>query len=255
MIDDEHICYIAGASIFGLGLLAFLLQSWSKSVEYYYVYIQNAIGVGIMLALFTMYFLLEDDQTKIERADGVFVYWGRYIVYAIAFGCTAYHLAFSVGLPKITGFLFAAFVIVGFLLIANATVTPYNGRWRWYALGVLFMLVGSFKVFIHCGKAQYLHAMSYRFYISLSWFVYPVIWALGQAGASIISPFLEALLYLIADICAFLLLNRSLCVCKSVILPRTSSFAPKGNHYYSPSKLACMEGSRYVNSAGPKSNA
>lgn len=216
-MEGEAACFLAGTILFGLGIILLLTLSWSKATTYYSVYVQHSAAVQILWLSFTLYVLLLQDQSFLLRADGARVYWIRYLIYTLSFGITAQRLGLISGLPKDISASFSKFILFGFALIAWATVVPFAGRWTWYGLGVAAIIMGTIKIYVNCMRNEQIEIHHLRIYAPMLWILYPIVWGFGSAGADMMSPFLEILIYLIMDAFTFFLFNGNLHVYSEII--------------------------------------
>ena len=226
---DESLVFLAGVLVFSISILVFLSMSWFRSAQLYMACVRSYVGTLSTFVLFTMYMLLYLEETHIMRLDDALVYWIRYVAYTIVFGLEAYRLTIYVDLPDHVRFMFAFMAASSMALLAMATITSYNGRWSWLALAFVWLGFATVKVFIACVRAS--EKFNWRHLIVLLWWAYPVIWIFSSAGADRLQPGTEALIYLIADICTFLIFNGNFITCAQslfskpaiVVIPSSSA--------------------------------
>ena len=192
-----------------LGCFAFIAMSARSRDNNRHFFYASAF---IPLVAATLYFAMASGYGTLVQGGHTF-YFARYLDWFITTPLLLLDLAL-VALPRFPGRSALIGILIGsdVYMIATGFVASYiraDYRWAWFGfscvgfLGVLY-IVGTRLM----SGARQRDAQVTRLVTTLAsilvvlWFCYPVVWALGQEGFGVISPFWEAILYGLLDICA-----------------------------------------------------
>ncbi len=197
------------SAIMILGCFAFIAMTATASREKRHFFYASSF---IVLVAATLYFAMASGYGTVVQNGHTF-YFARYIDWVITTPLLLLDLAL-VALPRFPGRNALLGIIIGsdVYMILTGLVASYirsEYRWAWYGascvafIGIVYIIVTQLAP-----AARQRDPLVTKLFTTLSgvllvlWICYPIVWALGQEGFGVVSPFVEALLYGILDVCA-----------------------------------------------------
>lgn len=205
---DERTLYALYVVAMAIGAFVFLLMGQNRRgvpAEEYLIAMFIPIWSG--LAYLSMAF----GQGSVE-VNGQTVYFARYLDWVVTTPLLLVALAFT-AMYKVK----KDFVLIGGLIAADvvmiltgliADLSPEPVRFLWYALGVaalavlLYLVWGPVRARARQNPDPRIAGITTKLvtFLTVFWFVYPLVWLLGPSGVGVIDRGLETLLFVVVPI-------------------------------------------------------
>jgi len=198
----------AGAVIYGLGFRSAKRESWEEFYLNNFVICSWASCAYLAMAMHLGELTIPGDQILGGDAPR-HIYWARYADWVVTTPIILYDLTKLSGVrptvKKAIIFSDIAMIITGLI----AALSPYNQRMVWYIVSCMFE-VGIFVLLLGpvwtSARRQY-HTVSKLFtqaliIFSVFFWLYPVVWILGNKGFGIYGSGIETVLILCLDVTA-----------------------------------------------------
>ena len=226
------------SAIMILGCFSFIAMSARSTENNRHFFYASAF---IPLVAATLYFAMASGYGTLVQGGHTF-YFARYLDWVITTPLLLLDLAL-VALPRYPGRSALLGILIGtdVYMIVTGFVASYirsDYRWAWFG----FSCVAFFGILYIIGTrlmagARQRDPQVTRLFSTLAgilivlWICYPIVWGLGQEGFGVISPFWEAILYGILDVCAkvgfgFVLLSSTALTRVETTEARTASGLP-----------------------------
>lgn len=165
-----------------------------------------------MVAL-TLYLLMSLGHGAVTRPSGRVFYYGRYIDWSITTPLLLLSLVSGAveGHVKKRGALIAGLILSDVYMIATGLVAGWTDdptlKWWFYTLSCLSfvaiyaLLWGPFKELAKSSPKGQIYRKKAAV-LSVVWFVYPVVFIIGQEGFRLWSPVVDAVLFTVLDLTA-----------------------------------------------------
>ncbi|RXE56376.1 hypothetical protein ABH15_09795 [Methanoculleus taiwanensis] len=195
MAGEEMLVFWAGAVIFGLATLLFVVLKLRRP-EYGIFY-----GSDIFVCFITTisYVTMALALGTSVAADGQPIYWTRWLYYIASCSILTLDVAYLAGRPTVTKFEVALFT--GLVMFCGFLASFLTGpeRWWFFAFSSAAYAGLLYTLFAGTGRAEP-GMKPVMWFILLFWTLFPVVWVLAPTGLGIITTPAGAVLYAILDI-------------------------------------------------------
>jgi bacteriorhodopsin len=130
---------------------------------------------------------------------GEYIYPTRWLFYILSCGLLIYEIALIMKKDKFDTFKMIALNTIVMLTGYLASIAGDLHRWIFFMISCLAFILLLFL--IHAKKPREQKIVStIRWYVTFTWMLFPIVWALAPTGINIFGAFLAAIIYLLLDI-------------------------------------------------------
>ena len=228
---DIHTWFWIGAALMAVGMMFFLVMGLADGPGH-----ENHFTTSFFINMIaaTTYLAMALGLGYATKADGSVFYYARYIDWILTTPLLLLNLAmvatFNVGRKSalVAGIIGLDVFMIGTGLIA--AMTTGTTKWVFYFLScVAFLAVIVLIWGVLRAEAAKLTRQELSVYnratslLTFLWLLYPVVWAVGTEGLSMVSLGMEAMLYMILDVSAKLGFGLVLLSTVRTMVPKQAS--------------------------------
>jgi len=192
---EESIVFWIGALIFAVSSLMFaFLENRSN-------HRQDMFSSHLFVSFFTTisYFVMALSFATVPAENGQLIYWTRWLFYIGSCSILTLDIATIAKKPDVKKAEVAVFTALTMFCGFLASIIINVDRWWFFGLSTaayIGMLYTLFKPSYE-GRSN---ASSIKWFVILTWSLFPVVWVLAPTGFGLLAVDIEAILYLALDL-------------------------------------------------------
>jgi sensory rhodopsin len=187
----ESIIFLIGLLVFVAAFMIFIFFKKSNT----------AANINILVSLVTMtsYAVLFASIGIFKIDYGTYAYPTRWLFYMASCGLLMYEVSLIMKKSKMDTIMMIALNAVVMLTGYFASITFGNYKWTFFIISVIAFVMLLFMI-LEKQKKEDVFVNQVRWYVILTWSLFPVVWILAPTGFMVFGAFATAICYLLLDI-------------------------------------------------------